>query len=128
MLQDIVEINPPQHNLSDRLEEALTDRNLIFKASSLFELGFKSHLEIADAIDRAMTVCDGAGIPVSDHFKMIYLSDHDHHTVLKDWRLSKLAYTLMMLNGHCDNPAVARLQIHVIKKFLEGSPDALSFT
>ena len=106
-------------DIVDALDEAMTDRNLIFNATSLRNVGFGSLLEITEAVERAMAICNCNGLPVKEHFKSIYISDCALHTLQRDWKLSKLAYTLTILNGACDNPAVARLQFTMLQKYLK---------
>jgi hypothetical protein len=118
-----MELHPSSDHISNVLEDALNERNLIFTAASLTNMGFESMDEIAQAVERAITICNCNGLSVTEHFKTVYISDHDSHTVRRDWKLSKLGYTLVMMNGSCENPVVGRLQIEMLKKYMAHSRD-----
>jgi hypothetical protein len=105
-------------DFSGVLEDAMNDRNLIFVGNSLFDIGFASYKEIEEAVQRARAVCTCSGVPIDQHFKAIFISDEDHHTVQRDWRLSRLGYTLCILNGSSENPLVARLQMAILNTYL----------
>jgi hypothetical protein len=119
MLNYIVEQSPARDHLGDLLEEAMNERHLLFSANSLRNVGFDSPADIAKAVERAISICICSGLSATEHLKAIYLSDNDCHTLYKDWRLSRFAYTLVMLNGSCENPVVGRLQIEMLKKYLK---------
>lgn len=106
-------------DFSEPLQDAMNDSNLIFNANSLLDIGFSSVAEIESAVERARSVCLNSGLVISQHFKTIYISDEGDHTVQRDWRLSRLAYTLSILNGSSDNPLVARVQMTILNTYLE---------
>ena len=107
-----------QTDYANVVEEAMDDQNLIFTANSLLDIGFQSRSEINECISRAKAVCTCNGLPLHQHFKSIYISDEDHHTVQQEWKLSRLAYTLAILNGSSENPLVARLQMAILNSYL----------
>src|SRR5688500_9050535 len=97
---DIIEFRTGRESAAaDALEEAINDQHLIFSARSLVDMGFATLPEISMAVERAIKVCSTNGLLIREHFKPIYVADHDTHTVSRDWKLSKLAYTLVMING-----------------------------
>ena len=102
----------------DEFMEALTDQELHFMASTLEDVGFEPSEEITHAVERAMRICNNCGVPVREHFKTIYIADEAQHTVKKDWKLSKLAYSLTMLNGATDNPIVGRIQLEMLSRYI----------
>jgi hypothetical protein len=109
------------HDYSGVVEDAMNDQNLVFTANSLLDIGFSSTVEIDEAIHRARAVCNNSGLPLHLHFKSIYISDDGHHTVQREWKLSRLAYTLVILNGSSENPLVARLQMTILNTYLSES-------
>jgi hypothetical protein len=119
MVKSILDTRFSDPDFSEPLQEAMNDTNLIFTANSLLDIGFRSSVEVESAVERAKAVCLNSGLRVGEHFKTIFVSDDDHHTVLRDWRLSRLAYTLCILNGSSDNPLVARLQITILDTYLQ---------
>jgi hypothetical protein len=120
MHYDIIDLRyTMDFSANDLLEDAINDKNLRYNARSLREFGFESLTEISLAVERAMKVCSSNGYGVKEHFKPIYIADQDNHTILKDWRLSKLAYTLTVLNGNVDNIAVSCFQLELVKRYLK---------
>ncbi|MFD1001155.1 hypothetical protein ACFQ21_17640 [Ohtaekwangia kribbensis] len=103
----------------DAVEEAIHEQGLVFNTRSLVDIGFDPCDEIGSAVERAMQVCNYNGLRLNDHFKPIYVSDNDTHTVRKEWKLSRLAYMLVMLNGASDNPMAGRLQYEVLKVYMQ---------
>jgi hypothetical protein len=103
----------------DAVEDAIHEQLLTFNTRSLVDIGFDPCDEICSAVERAMQVCNYNGLPVNDHFKPIFVSDNDAHTVRKEWRLSRLAYMLVMLNGASHNPMAGRLQYEVLKVYMQ---------
>jgi hypothetical protein len=119
MQNTIIEFrNSPDHQFME-IEEAINDSRLLFHATSLESIGFDSLYEINDAVQRAITICCDNGVAVNEHFKPIYISDNDTHTLRKDWKLSKLAYTLAILYGAPGDPRVQRLQFEILKQFVD---------
>ncbi len=107
----------------DAVEEAIHEQSLMYTTRSLVDIGFDPCEEICSAVERAMQVCNYNGLPLIDHFKPIYVSDNDAHTVHKEWKLSRLAYMLVMLNGASNNPMAGRLQYEVLKVYLQKSDE-----
>lgn len=120
MTFSIIETFSPQASpVLDDFEEAIHNRQLHFLASTLEHVGFQLPGQISQAVGRAIQICNNCGLPVREHFKVIYISDNGAHTVRIDWRLSKFGYMLVMLNGTPDNPAVAQTQLEMLKKYLK---------
>lgn len=118
MEYSLVEITPVStKSVLDDFEEAFNNRELHFMASTLEGVGFEPMEEITYAIERAMRICRNCGVPLRKHFKTIYIADDAHHMVRRDWRLSKLAYSLVMLNGPTDNPMVGRVQLEILSRY-----------
>ncbi|NMM49967.1 hypothetical protein [Marinigracilibium pacificum] len=108
--------NPAFH----RFENAIREKGLSFNASSIIKLtGKELSNDINEAIFKAIQVCMNSGIPVEEHFMKYYISDEDNHTVSHDWKLSKFAYTLVLLNKAPDHPFVSQMQTQMIREFLE---------
>lgn len=102
----------------DELEEAFINQTLGYKASNLWDKGFETPEELSRAVARAMRACRRSGIPVREHFKPVYISDEEEHLVARDWKLSKFAYLLVLLNAETEHPLVSRLQVRLIRSFL----------
>lgn len=105
------------HPSLDEFLEAMADRDLIFRASSLHKI-LHDEDEITNALSRAMHVCNNCGLPIREHFRAIYMADDDVQSIKIDWKLSKLAYILSILNGNPENPVVGQMQIKLLKKLI----------
>ena len=95
--------------------EAIVDRNLLFRASTLENI-FKNKDEIYRAVERAVTIYCNNGMSIEQNFKMIYISDGDKKYIIKDWMLSKQAFCLVMLNGDPGNLNVGRVQLELLNR------------
>lgn len=95
--------------------EAIIDRDLIFRASSLENL-FKNTDEINRAVERAVTIYCENGMSISNNFKIIYISGGHEKYIIKDWMLSKQAFCLVMLNGDPDNLNIGRIQLELLNR------------
>ena len=105
------------YNGADLFEDAITDQNLVFYADSLTDIGFAPLTDITKGVDRAIEICANHGLPVKDHFKAVYISDASTHTIRKAWKLSKLAYALIVINGPYKNPKVSQFQLELLRKY-----------
>jgi hypothetical protein len=120
MLYDIIAIRDIYTSGDwDAVEEAVNDRNLVFNAASLSKIGFESFEEIDQAVERAMALCYHNGVSPREHFKTFFIADEDTHTLRKDWKLSRLAYTLVLFNGTSNNPVIARVRFEIIKQYVD---------
>tara|TARA_R110002049_G_scaffold265234_3_gene441359 strand:- start:1147 stop:1509 length:363 start_codon:yes stop_codon:yes gene_type:complete len=100
-----------------RLGQVLEDAQLIHTASELKELlNLTDTDEIYWAIRKAIKTVKTLNINSKRHFKRIYRAENNSLSV--DWRLSRLAYLLVILNCNSDHPLVAKLQVELIKNRL----------
>lgn len=88
---------------------------LRYRGSELLSLGL-SLSELDVALKRALTCCRSAGHPIQKHFLPIYTSYGDR--LIRDCKLSKLAYALVVLNAPVQNPAIAAFQIKLLANYL----------
>ena len=96
---------------------SLRERKLRYYASELqkiLELPMFNQLE--EALRRAMNVCRSQQLELAEHFKPIYRCEKTG--VVKDWKLSPLAWCLVMVNANPVYPEVARMQLALIRKSL----------
>ena len=100
--------------------EMLTEKELNFYADTL-ENVYSSSDELNSAVVKAIRVCQSMGLPLNEHFKAVYLYDNDSHSVRRDWKLSRLAYYLSIINGNPANPIVGRMQIELLGQFISHS-------
>ncbi|MEQ9403592.1 MAG: damage-inducible protein D [Cyclobacteriaceae bacterium] len=106
-----------EHPSIEAFKIAVEEMRLIYKASQLCSSGIINSEELLNAIERAMKVCILGGLSVHNHFRAFYIADENRHEMQKDWRLSKLAYALLILNSDVENPIVGKLQIELLRKY-----------
>lgn len=95
--------------------EAIVDRELLFRASSLENI-FKNTDEIYRAVGRAISIYCNNGLSIQHNFKTIYISDDDKKYIIKDWMLSKQAFYPTILNGDPGNLNVGRVQLELLNR------------
>ncbi len=95
--------------------DSVHNRQLTLLASNLLEEGL-SPRDILEAVRRATTACQAAGIPVREHFKPVYSSYRG--SLVKDCKLSRLGYGLVLINARPDNEATADMQVKLLRRFL----------
>ncbi|WP_230407019.1 hypothetical protein [Pontibacter cellulosilyticus] len=97
--------------------DSLADQNLTYYASDLLHLtGCESMDELGTALRRATEVCTCMHIPLRENFKVVFRPQNGE--LVQDWRLSPMAYMLMVLNSNSQNDLVAHLQVEMVKRVL----------
>ncbi len=64
-----------------------------------------------------MTICQTAEMEIRQHFIPLYTQVDG--ILINDYKLSRLAYSLVILNADVSNPLVAYWQLKVMKDFLK---------
>jgi len=105
----------PQHIMA--FLEALEQLNMQFSSASLENIYHSDH-DMEMAIARAMRICSNIGLPLERHFRRRYLANPLLHTLETEWRMSKLAYCLALVNGNPDNPMVGRIQFELLRTMM----------
>jgi len=85
-----------------------------YLASDLLSEGL-SPVDITDAIRRAMTACKTAELEMRQHFAPFY-TQQLNGVLIKDCKLSRLGYGLVMLNANVHVPAVVKWQLKALSK------------
>lgn len=96
----------------DDFRDNFTDLGLRHFAGELLSYGIRNAAELERAVERAMTVCHAARIPLRANFRQVYTCYNG--AMICDWRLSDLARRLVLLNADPDNPFMAKLQIELV--------------
>ncbi|HCQ29586.1 MAG TPA: hypothetical protein DIU39_04820 [Flavobacteriales bacterium] len=86
-------------------------------ASELIEEFDFSEEEFLQALNKASNTFKTLDIPVQNHIRKIYKIENG--ISYYDFKLSPLAYALILVNGDTHNPNVAKLQIELINKILD---------
>ena len=101
----------------DEFLDSLAEQQLTFYASDLLEKRCCDSLEeLGQAVRRATEVCHTMHLPLRENFKVVYRSQNGE--VVQDWRLSPMAYLLMVINSDSHNDVVARMQVEMVKRVL----------
>jgi hypothetical protein len=112
-----IEHNKPNSPLEGFLD-SIAERNLTYYASDLLALtGCKSVQELSQALKKATEVCNCMDVPLQENFKVVYRSKEGE--VLQDWRLSPMAYLLLIINSDVHSEIVAKMQYEIISKVLK---------
>ncbi|WP_242918846.1 hypothetical protein [Pontibacter liquoris] len=114
----LISIQPsPYHSRIDDFIDSMADSKLTFYASDLLsQHGCESMAELSQAIKRATQVCSSMHLPLRENFKVVFRSRGGE--VLQDWRLSPMAYMLMVINADASNDLIARMQVEMVKRAL----------
>jgi hypothetical protein len=105
------------HSLINGFLDSVAERNLKFYASDLLEKhGCQSREELGQAVKRATEVCSCLHLPLQENIKAIYRAQNGQ--LVQDWRLSPMAYMLLVINADSRNELVAHLQVELIKRAL----------
>lgn len=106
-----------RHTPLEDFIDSCADKELIYYASDLLQQrGCRSIQELRQAVRRATEVCKSMHLPLRENIKVVYRSQHGE--VVQDWRLSPLAYMLMVINADAQNDLVARLQVEMVRRAL----------
>lgn len=95
--------------------DAMIDQDLYINSQTLEKI-YPSREDLAMAISRAMRICVNTGLPIREHFRSVYISDHHQHYVKRNWKMSEVACCLVLVNGNPENPLVGRLQLALLKR------------
>ena len=70
--------------------------------------------QIASAVTKAIKVAESSGIVIQQHFKPVFSGIN--HEIVKDCKLSKLAFGLVLLNADEENTTVGKFQVNILKE------------
>jgi len=104
-----------QESLDNFLDLYFTIQMKYFASDLLLE-GL-SAADITEAVNRAIAAAASGGLEVRRHFNLTY-SQLDG-VLVKDCQLSRLGYSLVMLNARPGHPKVGELQLRVLRHFLQ---------
>lgn len=111
----------------DSLEEfldVLFYRGMDYFASDLLDKGLTPK-DLSEAIKRSMLAGKTAGLELRRHFIPVYTQFEG--ALVKDCKLSKLGYALLLMNANVANPVVANWQVQVLERFVAGRESTFVF-
>ncbi len=92
---------------SNKIEENYFDSMLIYSLHHIAFLGNISEENSVEALQKSIKVCFLAGINSNHHFKRIYVFDSTIGTLRIDWRMSKTALNLIIIQTPSLNDKMA---------------------
>lgn len=110
-----IELNQKTNPHFEEFLHSLQERRLRFYASELQQtLELPELQQLEDALNRAMDACRSQQMELAEHFKPIYRCEETQ--IIRDWKLSPLAWCLVLVNANPAHPEVARMQLTLIQK------------
>jgi hypothetical protein len=106
-----------KHRILANFDEAFYHAQMTHYASELIDKFNFTEQEFSTALQHASNTLKTAGIPIGNHMRKIYKIQNGISTY--DFKLSPLAFALILLNGNTTTPNVAKLQIELINKLLQ---------
>lgn len=111
----LVQINQTDNFYIEEFLKGLRELNFHFYASEIQQtLGLYSLADMEEAVRRAMNSCRSQQFPLHEHFKPVYRCQEKK--VILDWKLSELAYCLVLMNSDPAHPAVSQFQFTLLRK------------
>jgi hypothetical protein len=111
--------------LSEHIETLMTERNkqwlfearLNYLASEIMEtLMINDAEEITSSLNRAFLACDSLHIPFHRNFERVFC--YDGENMIEDWKISPLAYYLIIINCNPRHESVAKAQLYFATRYM----------
>ena len=77
------------------------------------KLGLEDENDVELALSRVFDAFRTLELSIPENFKKIYFEEEE--SIFFDWKLSKLALYLFVINANTSNPNVARMQVHFFR-------------
>ncbi len=111
----LMQIDQPGNIYIEEFLQGVAELNFRFYVSEIRQTaGLAGQAETEEAIRRAMDACRSQQLPLNEHFKPVYRCEEKK--VILDWKLSELAWCLVMLNANPANPVVGQFQLTLLQK------------
>ncbi|MBO9632133.1 MAG: hypothetical protein J7578_03375 [Chitinophagaceae bacterium] len=98
----------------DDVADRIIASHLTHYTSSLIGKELFDEEELELALHKAMETCTAAGMPLGNHFRMIFISAGAN--LRRDWLVSDLGFHLVILNKEVTSPLAAKLKIQVLTR------------
>lgn len=103
------------HAIFEAFEEAMEFSELRYPLAALQQYGFEDEAAIYTALNRAIRICKSLEVDPRKHFRPYFTAGGRGMPALREWRVSKLGYYLVLCNGEPDNPYVGAFQMELLK-------------
>lgn len=107
-------IYDPVNSIEDFLDFYYAFR-MNYLASDLLKKGL-SPVQILEAVSRAMKIGSSAGLELREHFLPLFTEVN--HEIIRDCKLSRLGYGLVLLNADPDLSPVGKWQVKLLENYL----------
>ena len=102
----------------DNFMEFYYSLRMRYFASDLLNQGLTPK-QISNAVVKAINVAKSSEMNIREHFKPVFSSMDNE--IIRDCKLSRLAYGLVLMNAETKISAVGKWQRRVLEKFLDSS-------
>lgn len=92
-----------------------------YLASDLLKKGLSPE-QITKAVKEALVIAKSSGMERDQHFRPVFSAINKE--IIKDCKLSQLAYGLVLINADPNLKVVGNFQAKVLKHYLDGTVDA----
>jgi hypothetical protein len=99
----------------DHFIDLLYSSQMKFLASELLQEGLSVE-DISDAVKRAVTIARTAKLNIREHFSFVYTQLNGQ--LVKDCKLTKLGYALVLINARPDIKLTSTLQLKLLNQYL----------
>ena len=111
----LVPYDPFANNTIQRLiEEVMVGQHLYYGSDIAATLGYESDHAFEEVIRTAIHACVTLHVTVKYHFLPLYRQGDDG--LYADWKLSRLACTLIVLHADPEHPEVTEAQLQLLRK------------
>ena len=111
----LIQIDQLRNTVLDQIFEEIRSIDCRIRCRDLMvSLGYNNYDRFDSAIESAKKTCYSLNIPVRYHFKTVFIDDGS--AVHQEYLLSPYACYLTTMNADDSLPAVARIQLYLLKR------------
>lgn len=103
-------------SINQLVEDAMASQRLYYGSDLAHVLGYEDDPTFEEVIHSTIRACAALHITVRYHFLPLYRQGGNG--LFADWKLSRLACTLIVLHADPNHPEVTEAQLQLLKKVL----------
>jgi DNA-damage-inducible protein D len=103
-------------SINQLVEDAMASHRPFYGSDLARTLGYANDLTFDEVIHTAMRVCAALHIAVRYHFLPLYRQGDNG--LYADWKLSRLACTLIVMHADLSHPEVTEVQLQLLQKVM----------
>lgn len=112
---EMVRYSYTEEDLFESFAEAIYDSELKYCCNDLYKTGIDDEADMSMAILKSMQVLGHAGLLPRHHFKHIFVTNINEGNIYSDWRMSKMAFLLVLMHANGNNPLLNKWKIEMVK-------------